>query len=700
MEDNNNDTNDSILSLAKQRCNELELKNDNEDPIKSYYLLEEELITKIKEKNQKFLKFEIYKLLYTSFFTTKSKETEIKRLEIEKKLRENFYKFYFSIDYKDNMKKLFIAKTGTVETDKTQNIFRQKLKIVHNTIWNVCLKTIINNYIEIGLVPYFLLCFEKKLLMNKVDIIMQRDYHYPLDLIKTFNNVNYQYLNKTFHLFINDKINIFDNSIFNEDTRKKIYDFLILSNFNYINENEHNKKIFYNNLKKYIMLLGLKPFYPELVNKLKEYLEINDKSKIKDYLTEAKEKLLASFDKESYNNNFLFLIFSFSCILNSLAAVQTIKKENDEKEYKIVFVSKLKCSAKERQFLNNILQELNAFEINYTIETFVFQSLVKSYTKVLYDENNKAKQNLCYPELINMVSNLQKATEEDNVTLNEMEIKIVTSMFDKFKKDKLEIFKAASNGFLRNFFNIYSETNIIYNLGELQLIPINPYQTSTHICILIDGLFTTQLNPYYKNIHLSNFIYTSNNANADFYYYNWQNQRNLFSLPNGSNLPKRESKVNKKVAKFYGKLLAYLIVSRSVFKFQSISLLGVSLGAQVIKHCLLEINKISAKLDTDDLINNIVFFGGAAVINQDKFPNIFTNVAGRIINVYSEKDELLNEYNEECIGLKPLKMETDLVISGNKSGICENIDMTSMSLTQDEYKGAISRILQEKIKLF
>ena len=45
-------------------------------------------------------------------------------------------------------------------------------------------------------------------------------------------------------------------------------------------------------------------------------------------------------------------------------------------------------------------------------------------------------------------------------------------------------------------------------------------------------------------------------------------------------------------------------------------------------------------------------------------------------------------------------METDLVISGNKSGICENIDMTSMSLTQDEYKGAISRILQEKIKLF
>ena len=38
MEGNNNDNNDSILSLAKQRCNELELKNDNEDPIKSYYL--------------------------------------------------------------------------------------------------------------------------------------------------------------------------------------------------------------------------------------------------------------------------------------------------------------------------------------------------------------------------------------------------------------------------------------------------------------------------------------------------------------------------------------------------------------------------------------------------------------------------------------------------------------------------------------
>lgn len=66
-------------------------------------------------------------------------------------------------------------------------------------------------------------------------------------------------------------------------------------------------------------------------------------------------------------------------------------------------------------------------------------------------------------------------------------------------------------------------------------------------------------------------------------------------------------KAGKKHAKVAGQLLACTLAMRRPFMTQSISLIGFSLGTQVIKSCL----KTLYRLGATDLIQNVTFMGGA-----------------------------------------------------------------------------------------
>ena len=69
--------------------------------------------------------------------------------------------------------------------------------------------------------------------------------------------------------------------------------------------------------------------------------------------------------------------------------------------------------------------------------------------------------------------------------------------------------------------------------------------------------------------------------------------------------------------------MAYIIVSREIFTFQTINLVGFSMGCNIIKHCLLELNKLNKKSNYSDIINNVIFIGGSTKMKIDKYPNIF-----------------------------------------------------------------------------
>ena len=63
-------------------------------------------------------------------------------------------------------------------------------------------------------------------------------------------------------------------------------------------------------------------------------------------------------------------------------------------------------------------------------------------------------------------------------------------------------------------------------------------------------------------------------------------------------------------AKISGRLLACSLAARDPFKSQTISLIGYSLGAQVLKSCLKTLDKIYFGLPCD-IIQNVTFLAGA-----------------------------------------------------------------------------------------
>lgn len=107
-----------------------------------------------------------------------------------------------------------------------------------------------------------------------------------------------------------------------------------------------------------------------------------------------------------------------------------------------------------------------------------------------------------------------------------------------------------------------------------------------------------------------------------------------------------------KIAKLCGKLLALVIARRKLFKIHTLNLIGFSLGCQVIKSFLKQLYELSISYSTGEynyqltnIIQNVVFMGGAVDFRKQlKWGKIFqTLVAGKVVNVYTPKDEILKK---------------------------------------------------------
>lgn len=78
----------------------------------------------------------------------------------------------------------------------------------------------------------------------------------------------------------------------------------------------------------------------------------------------------------------------------------------------------------------------------------------------------------------------------------------------------------------------------------------------------------------------------------------------LPDLYTGISEPFRQAKAS---AKLTGRLLACCLAAGYPFKNQTVSLVGFSLGCQVIKSCLKMLDKLGAK----DILHEVIFLGGA-----------------------------------------------------------------------------------------
>jgi Protein of unknown function (DUF726). len=96
-------------------------------------------------------------------------------------------------------------------------------------------------------------------------------------------------------------------------------------------------------------------------------------------------------------------------------------------------------------------------------------------------------------------------------------------------------------------------------------------------------------------------------------------------------------------AKTAGKLLACALALRLPLKTQTISLVGYSLGSQVIKSCLKTLDVIYEGQPCD-IIQDVTFLAGAAHFdkNKEKYKRLFaTIVNGETKNVFSTGDSVL-----------------------------------------------------------
>ncbi|EAS02844.2 hypothetical protein TTHERM_00353300 (macronuclear) [Tetrahymena thermophila SB210] len=131
-------------------------------------------------------------------------------------------------------------------------------------------------------------------------------------------------------------------------------------------------------------------------------------------------------------------------------------------------------------------------------------------------------------------------------------------------------------------------------------------------------------------------------------------------------------------AELSGQYLAHFLHKGNLFPNCSISLIGFSLGTQVIASCLHEYKKLITFSQQPSMIASVVFMGGVVDINYIKRTYLTEVVSHRVFNCYSKKDSVLKyllkvvQFKSVPIGLNPIE---DLNNQSSQSKII-NLDFT------------------------
>lgn len=706
-------------------------KNENLSLVlKEYFLIEQSYSSLINKSqlDKQINKQQLIALLNEYYYKSNDDNMILLRRKFEKNIKDIFYSFILTPNFISLIDKLF-GDEGESSFDINKNSI---MKGVHASFYNLIIKTI-RNSLSLSEIPNFLLYYDKKMINSKINDIIIYKYNFNFNE-KEKKSIEFKYLENLYKSFSKDCKPIFDSNIFSLEFRISLFKLIVLTNHKFIKKNEMFNKKFVDKFERYILLLKLKDKDKELLdeynNIIKKKYEGVEKE-LNNIIIEIKKDLFKTTDNKNKNNNviivhddnnkeiktlnkkYLKLIFALSMMFNNIISV--IKKNNNEGKEEISYKlnNKIKCSSIERQFLLNILnifKQEKSYIYNYLLETYIYAEATSKYNRHLYHKTRDGERIIIpYHSIINgmMAKYNEEANKDnkdnkddkdnkkkvDNNKINENKPKIrkeeqqkFISEFTNFYNKYKIIFeqKEIKKGFFGSLFNkklpIYVDTNegkmVNYGIYNLKLIPIiNRKISSSQITIIVDGsIFDTIVfesdekrlsHKEMFNSFFNNYIY----LNSDFYCYDWQciNYKNKEDF--------------KEVSIFYGKLLAYIIISKLFFQYQTINLIGQSTGCKIIKHCLLELQQLKDKLNIYDLINNVIMIGGATNFNLEKHPNIFDNIAGKIVNIFSKNDVNLMEYTKNAVGLNEIKAKKE------HEDIYDiiNIDLSKKFIKQEEY---------------
>ena len=312
----------------------------------------------------------------------------------------------------------------------------------------------------------------------------------------------------------------------------------------------------------------------------------------------------------------------------------------------------------------------------------IIQNELNSVLLHKYDDNNNKDENtlntdqFIIPEYINTQSFIDVYGDNEGgdnyhqakiLNFNSIEYLIYSSdnnsikkRFDLLVKEE-ELYEKGSNDMKYKIINFLKEEFKIKEDMDDETIQnkliLYPYKTGLFprgpILILVSGYYSSNSDHYSEWKGLID-VYKKKFNNPIIYYLNWPSSKiTLDKL-----IFHKTDFINTKLrGSFCGKILALMIMSNNIFNGFKINLVGFSLGTQVIKHCIKEL-ELFGKLN---LINNIIFLGGVAHIeNNFKWEKRLNTFKGVIINCYSIIDVALfyskSITNKVAIGSQKLKI--------------------------------------------
>lgn len=420
---------------------------------------------------------------------------------------------------------------------------------------------------------------------------------------------------------------------------------------------------------------------------------------------------------------------------------------------KVSFTGKPNCFAQERQLMINYFKVLDLFmndkpndmvaqDINFLCENFVFEPLIKSFSIYLFDENNNNKVNLEYNDIINKpYENKENPQLKDKYSDYISCISLTTEPNNTNDKIKKRIGSLLYS--IGEKMGIKKEKTQI-DISKLKIYPLDYKFTSTHVCLFIGGSFVGKkfcgqnlnlnINDEYNNqITINNNIWRKlyfRKKNIEYYFFDWISEfipgfEFLFIdlIPNAvennqtkeyiNNLKQNDilflkektiAKQNYENSKIIGKLLAYFLASKMYFNFHTVSLIGYSLGANVIKHCLKELHSLlDVCPEVKHIIQNIIFISGAttfSILDDDinngvstDWNEVFSISSGKIINVYSKTDKILEIAFNKFIHQKAIGNNRFFIKNNQQLDIINNYDCSHMRLSHFEFPDYIDKIL-------
>ena len=567
--------------------------------------------------------------------------------------------------------------------------------------------------------PNFLVSKFIQLIKNKyLNLLSERN----VDISFFYLSNNFISLIDIYHnIFIHKKEFLF-NGKHNKECASDYFELILLSNnFNFKKKEMKYLDHLMQDFKYFIYVFNLDNLYENKeydenynINKLiqkyiKDFIEItpeeaeNKKNKILD-------KIISNYSKDSKDKDtkILNLVLSYTLVLNYL-----VTKNVKTGDIEVCMTDNYTSFSSMKVLLDNTLKNFELLLDAEEIKDFSQSTLIKD----LFNSQNYIENKAYSIEKIKEML----TTNTKNKKLKKLAVEFFKGLFTEKHNKVLEFILSRDQNYKDN------------NIRRINLSPLNPRTTSTHCYIFISG-FLSETSDHYEEWENMALNLTSNNT---CYFYNWPGDslsnaagetllnfglsvlsgfsKSVKNNNNINNINTRNYGINKydmfdpgksfidssNKAALSGKILAFILASKLFLKYQTITLIGFSLGTHVTKHCIKQMYQLHYKehIPCNDIIKDVVLIAGATCMKgkETKFKNILSKmINGKLINCYSKEDQVLNILYTGCMSKKPVG-NSELELDGYEN--LKNIDFTPFHLGHTDYRSKMDLVMS-KVDLY